>query len=291
MTFNEETYYLGIDVGAVSVKMGLITSAANRDVVQRILESQPGLFEPAYFENQVSGNTALILVTRYRRTWGEPIRAANDLLAAVLGALPAESKTAIMATGAGGKSLSQLLNLPYQNEFRAIARSVGFLHPEIKSVLELGGDCSKMMILRSDGAATGVLDYEVNGDCAAGTGSFLDQQASRLLYSIEDVGDVVIRAGKPATIAGRCSVFAKSDMIHAQQKGFQPPEILKGLCQAVVRNFKGTIIKGKTIVPPVALIGGVAANKGIVQALREILDLNEHELIVPRFYNWMPALG
>src|SRR5665811_2616443 len=77
-------------------------------------------------------------------------------------------------------------------------------------------------------------DYQTNGDCAAGTGSFMDQQASRLLYSIEDVGEVVLQAGKAASIAGRCSVFAKSDMIHAQQKGYEPPEVLKGLCSAVI---------------------------------------------------------
>lgn len=291
MKFNEEIYYFGIDIGAVSVKLGLITSAANQDVVQRMIASQPDLFEPVHLVPGQPCGSMLLLVTRYRRTWGEPMRAANELLTAVLAALPAEAKLALLATGAGGKSLAQIWNLPYQNEFRAIARSVGFLHPEIKTVLEMGGDSSKMMILRTDAAATGVLDYEVNGDCAAGTGSFLDQQASRLLYPIEDVGDVVISAGLPATIAGRCSVFAKSDMIHAQQKGYQPPEILKGLCEAVVRNFKGTIIKGKTIVPPVAFIGGVAANKGIVQALREILNFDERDLIVPQFYNWMPALG
>ena len=197
----------------------------------------------------------------------------------------------LSVTGSGGKLIAQKLNIPYQNEFRAIARGVSRLHPEIRTILEMGGDSSKYLILDRDADGSGILDYEVNGDCAAGTGSFIDQQASRLLYQVEDIGDIVLQAGKPANIAGRCSVFAKSDMIHAQQKGFQPPEILKGLCQAVVRNFKGTIIKGKIIVPPVALIGGVAANRGIVQALREILKLDEDSLIVPGQFNWMAAIG
>lgn len=175
MRFDEEVFYWGIDIGAVSVKMALITHAANQDVVQRMIASQPGLFEPMQRVHGPAGRSVLILVTRYRRTWGEPIRAANELLNAVLATLPVDARVAILPTGAGGKSLAQILNLPYQNEFRAIARSVGFLHPEVKTVLEMGGDSSKMMILRTDDASTGVLDYEVNGDCAAGTGSFLDQ--------------------------------------------------------------------------------------------------------------------
>ena len=112
----------------------------------------------------------------------------------------------------------------------------------------MGGETSKFIRLEAgfDGCA-GIADYQSNGDCAAGTGSFMDQQASRLLYDIEDVGDIVAGAGKAASIAGRCSVFAKSDMIHAQQKGYEPPEVLRGLCDAVIRNFRATIAKGKVI--------------------------------------------
>ena len=86
-------------------------------------------------------------------------------------------------------------------------------------------------------------------------------------------------------------MFAKSDMIHAQQKGYQPPEVLKGLCDAVIRNFKGTITKGKIVEPPVAFIGGVAANDGAVQAVRDAFGLSEEQLFVPELYAWMGAVG
>ena len=157
-----------------------------------------------------------------------------------------------------------LLDVPFENEFKAIARAIGALHPDVTTVFEMGGETSKFIRLETDEASgrVGIADYRTNGDCAAGTGSFMDQQASRLLYDIEDVGDIVLGAGKAATIAGRCSVFAKSDMIHAQQKGYQPPEVLKGLCDAVMRNYKGTITKGKGSASRVAFIGGVAANTG-----------------------------
>lgn len=291
MTFNRDTFYIGIDIGSVSIKIAVFTHEKNKSVIQKILQLHPALFESNYFSYQIDQAPVIIIVSRYRRIMGEPFRSAKELLFPLMETIPAEKYVSLGITGSGGKLIAQKLNIPYQNEFRSIARGVGTLYPEIRTVLEMGGDSSKYITLDHSSAAAGIVDYGVNGDCAAGTGSFIDQQASRLLYPVEDVGDIVLQAGKPANIAGRCSVFAKSDMIHAQQKGFQPPEILRGLCQAVVRNFKGTILKGKKIIPPVAFIGGVAANKGIVLALREILQLDKNSVIVPELFNWTGAIG
>ncbi len=293
MNINENTFYFGIDVGSVSIKICLISHQKNLSVIQQVREANPILFKTEFNTSIFEDTPVSLLVSKYQRTKGEPLQATLNLLSYFVEKLPAESEIKISATGAGGKLVAQVLNIPYQNEFQAIAAGSGALHPEVCTILEMGGDSSKYILFEHDFQThtTGILDYEVNGDCAAGTGSFIDQQASRLLYNVEDVGDLVINAGKPASIAGRCSVFAKSDMIHAQQKGFQPPEILKGLCQAVVRNFKGTIIKGKAINPPVAFIGGVAANKGIVSAIHDIFDLDNDSLIIPQFYAWMEAIG
>jgi len=280
-----------MDIGSVSIKMAIILHENSKQIIQQIQQSHPTIFEAKYFAVQRKKIPLIVITSKYKRIKGEPLQSALELLYPIIENLPKEKDASLAATGSGGKLIAQKLAIPYQNEFRSIARGIGFLHPNVRTVLEMGGDSSKYIILDHDSEVTGILDYEVNGDCAAGTGSFIDQQASRLLYQIEDVGDIVLQAGKPANIAGRCSVFAKSDMIHAQQKGFQPPEILKGLCQAVVRNFKGTIIKGKKIIPPVAFIGGVAANKGIVAVLREILQLDEKSLIVPELFNWTEAIG
>ena len=88
------------------------------------------------------------------------------------------------------------------------------------------------------GKYLGILDYSSSGDCAAGTGSFIDQQASRLLYQVEEVGAAACRANCAARIAGRCSVFAKSDMIHAQQKGYTTDQILRGLVRCGGAQFQ-----------------------------------------------------
>lgn len=291
MVINEKCIYIGIDIGSVSIKLVIISHENHKQILQQIQQSHSAFFETKLFSHQWKQTPLTTIITEYRRIMGEPVKSTLNLLQPVLNTIPEDMCLSLAVTGSGGKLVAQKLKVPYQNEFRSIAKGIGIFYPEIRTVLEMGGDSSKYILLDHNSEMTGLLDYEVNGDCAAGTGSFIDQQASRLLYQVEQVGDIVLQAGKPANIAGRCSVFAKSDMIHAQQKGFQPPEILKGLCQAVVRNFKGVIIKGKKIIPPVAFIGGVAANKGIVEALREILQLDEKSLIVPELFNWTGAIG
>ena len=225
-----------------------------------------------------------VLVTRYRRIKGSPSEATRALLDELFAVVAGDTVRGVRVTGSGGRLIGQALDATYENEFKAIARGLAGLHPDVVTVFEMGGETSKYLRLDTDGTTgrTGIADYQTNGDCAAGTGSFIDQQASRLMYEIEDVGDIVIAAGRAANIAGRCSVFAKSDMIHAQQKGYQPPEVLKGLCDAVIRNFKGTITKGKLVEPPVAFIGGVAANKGAVQAVRDAFELADEPALRAR---------
>src|SRR5208283_3513111 len=159
-------------------------------------------------------------------------------------------------------------------------------YPQVHTVFELGGESSKYIRLEGGGIA----DYDRSGECAAGTGSFLDQQALRMQYSVEEAGQAACTAQCAARIAGRCSVFAKSDMIHAQQKGYSPAEILRGLCDAVARNFKSSIVKGRKVEAPVALIGAVAQNAGVSGALREAFGLTAESLFVPEEFAWCGAI-
>jgi predicted CoA-substrate-specific enzyme activase len=276
---------VGIDVGAVSIKMAVLGERSDREHF-RELDSQSKSF---HLVEPIPSSPYLLALSEYRRIKGEPVQTTFEMLEELYSFIP--TPDGVRVNGMGSKRIGQLLGAALENDFRAIARGVGTLHPDVKTIFEMGGVNSKFINLSITNGVVGIVDYEKNGDCAAGTGSFIDQQASRLQYAIEDVGDIVMQAGKAATVAGRCSVFAKSDMIHAQQKGHLPPAILKGLCEAVVRNFKGSICKGKQIVPKVAFIGGVAANKGAVQAMRNLFNLNEEQLIVPEHYAWMGAIG
>ena len=285
---------LGIDIGCISVKVALVGTEDERHVLAQIADSSDLFLDPSS-EGQVPAvpGSPPVLATKYRRIKGSPTETTRALLDEIMAVLPEGLVSQAGVTGTGGRLVGRLLDLPYENEFKAIARAVGVLHPDVTTVFEMGGETSKFIQLETDATSgrVGISDYGTNGDCAAGTGSFMDQQANRLLYDIEDVGDIVRGAGKAASIAGRCSVFAKSDMIHAQQKGYQPPEVLKGLCNAVVRNYRGTITKGKDIGDRVAFIGGVAANRGAVDALREAFDMSEDDLMVPTHYAWMGAIG
>ena len=281
---------LGIDIGCISLKAALVGEAGDRDLFAGLAHEHPDLyFVPAAGLPEVGGRP--VLVTRYRRLKGSPSDATRGLLDDLLATISGERVQGLRLTGSGGRLIGNALQAPLENEFKAITRGLAALHPEVVTIFEMGGETSKFIRLEADGGGAGIADYQTNGDCAAGTGSFMDQQASRLLYDIEEVGAVVLGAAKAASIAGRCSVFAKSDMIHAQQKGYQPPEVLKGLCDAVIRNYKSTITKGKVIEPPVAFIGGVAANQGAVQAVRDAFGFQDGDLFVPELYAWMGAIG
>ncbi len=214
---------LGIDIGCISLKAALVGRAEDQELFSDLLQRHPDLFQtPRDGLTLVEGRP--VLVALYRRIKGSPAQSAEDLLGEVLAVLPEGSVHGARVTGSGGRLVGPALDATFENEFKAITRGIGALHPETQTIFEMGGETSKFIRLEAgDGGCAGITDYQTNGDCAAGTGSFMDQQASRLLYDIEDVGDIVLEAGKAASIAGRCSVFAKSDMIHAQQKGYEPP--------------------------------------------------------------------
>jgi predicted CoA-substrate-specific enzyme activase len=171
-----------------------------------------------------------------------------------------------------------------KNEITAHAVAAASLVPDLHTILEIGGQDSKLILL-DDGIVT---DFAMNSVCAAGTGSFLDQQAYRLNLPVEQIGPLALLSQKPVRIAGRCTVFAESDMIHKQQMGHRMEDILYGLCQALARNYLNNLALGKELKPPVVFQGGVAANAGMVRAFEEVLEM---PVLVPPHYEVMGAIG
>jgi predicted CoA-substrate-specific enzyme activase len=276
---------VGVDIGSVSAKMVLLVSAAD---FMGVKESP--LYQEALFCSQITDY--FVLAFQPVKVLGQPLKAAAQLLKTLFDGKPSDYSVVIHMTGCNGKSISQQIPIPYMNEFMAISHGVIVLVPDARTILEIGGDGSRFIkIAPDDQIRVTLLDYERNGECAAGTGSFIDQQAARLHYKSEDIGSLVMAAERAAIIAGRCSVFAKSDMIHAQQRGYAPGAIFKGLCEAVVRNYKGTVLRGKDLLPTVVFVGGLAENKGVVQALHTILGLDETQLVVPELHLYAAALG
>ncbi|MCL2330831.1 MAG: 2-hydroxyglutaryl-CoA dehydratase [Phycisphaerae bacterium] len=292
------TIYIGLDIGAVSVKTAAlmprdlaesIVSAKGAASQLRLLSS--GRSRPSTSHAGTDDLAALILPPV--RTRGRPLDAANAALSDLLQTIGSQPIAGVIVTGSGGSLVADALELPRCNEFQALARAMDLLHPHVRSVFEIGGETSKYLKLAADPASgtLGIVDYSTNGDCAAGTGSFLDQQALRLKYTVQEIGDIVATADRSAQIAGRCSVFAKSDMIHAQQKGFTPPEVLRGLCRAVALNYKSAVVKGRTPLTPIAFVGGVSANSAVVTQLREAFELGENDMFVPEAGESLCAVG
>jgi predicted CoA-substrate-specific enzyme activase len=221
-----------------------------------------------------------ILQTLYKRHKGRPVETALNIFKE-----GTYNGIAISITGSAGKLIASALGIEAINEVVAQSYAVKKLYPHIRSIIEMGGEDSKLILMEHGK----VKEFSMNSVCAAGTGSFLDQQAERLKLTIEELGEMALKSKNPPRIAGRCSVFAKSDMIHLQQIATPVEDIVAGLCFAVARNFKGSICKNLTLPEPIGFQGGVAANKGVVRAFREIFQIDT--LFVPEHFALMGAIG
>lgn len=257
-------YYLGIDIGSISVNTVLLN------------------------ENQE------IIEDRYDWCQGRPFHVLFDVLSYIVEKYGEDSIAKVAVTGTGGEKAAELIGGTFVNEIIAHSSSVAKLYPHVKSVIEMGGEDSKLIFMENDGKTevSALSDFAMNTLCAAGTGSFLDQQANRIGVSIQDeFGELALKSKNPAKVAGRCSVFAKSDMIHLQQIATPVEDIVAGLCYAVANNFKSNMARGKEIAKPVVFQGGVSANKGVIRAFEDILGLEPGELIIPEHHASMGALG
>ncbi len=232
-----------------------------------------------------------VLFWKYQKTNGQPIETAEKLLSEVENKFGKENLSGLTCTGTAGKTISQILGSAFINEVMAHAKAATFFHPEVKTIIDIGGEDSKLIFITHERGIPEIEDFALNTLCAAGTGSFLEQQAARLGYSIEEFSKLALKAKNIPRIAGRCTVFAKSDMIHLQQAAVPDEEIIAGLCFAIVRNLKSNLARGKQVLPPLVFQGGVAANFGVRRAIKEIFQLKDEELIIPEHFKIMGAIG
>ena len=248
--------YLGIDVGSVTTKVVALDTNYN------VLESM------------------------YLRTRGKPLEVVQNGLRDMGQRLDGKATVVGVGTTGSGRYLAGVVVGAdvVKNEITAHAVAASHVVPGVQTIIEIGGQDSKIIILR-DGVA---VDFAMNTVCAAGTGAFLDQQASRLNVDITSVGELALTSKSPVRIAGRCTVFAESDMIHKQQMGHRVPDILYGLCQAMARNYLNNVGLGKEVRDLVVFQGGVAFNQGMVRAFEQALNMKVH---VPQHHEVMGAIG
>jgi predicted CoA-substrate-specific enzyme activase len=254
-------YYLGLDLGSVSLD-GIVLDGSGR------------VLWHSYRKVQGRSRDAVVTLCReLLREWLEPHEV--------------QGFSGAMATGSGKEIVSQLLGVAMVNEIVAHGAAAARFARTPASVIEIGGQDSKFIVIDDRGAC----DYAMNELCAAGTGAFLDVQAERLGLSIEQLSEMAAVAEDIPTLAGRCSVFAKSDIIHLQQRGVPVDRIVAGLCYALARNYVATLIRGRELIRPVIFQGGVALNNGVLRAFKEILHLADQDALRPPLPHLAGAMG
>jgi len=242
----------------------------------------------------LDGEAGKTLFTDYQRTKGRPIETAHQQLQRALRQVKASEIALTAATGSAGRLFAKVLGIPFVNEVPAQATAVAHIYPHFEqaTIVEMGGQDSKLIFLSYEQGRAGVRHFTLNTVCAAGTGSFLDQQAQRLGIDIEnEFGHMALQSKNVPRMAGRCSVFAKSDMIHLQQQATPTCDIIAGLCLALARNLKSNLGRGAEFVRPIVFTGGVAANVGVVRALEQTFELPQGQLIVPEEHFFTGAIG
>jgi predicted CoA-substrate-specific enzyme activase len=269
-------YDIGIDVGSVSINCMVI------DDRQQVVMETPYL-------------------RHYGLFFEETVRVLNELLSS-LRQRPGAIRS-ITFTGVNGQLLADILSAPYEVETIAQILGVVRVAPGVRSIVSIGGQDASLFQLDHEGEQWHLDAFNMNGPCASGTGSFMDQQAERLATSIygaefhmdqeklqqtlEDFIALGLKSTYPAAVACRCTVFTKSDMIHLQNKGESLPNIIAGLHYGNAANYISTIVGNRQISAPIVFIGGMASNRLQVKAFQHYFP----SLEVPAHHTSLGALG
>ncbi len=249
--------YLGVDIGSISTKGVIIDENKN------------------------------IIASTYLWTEGNPVKAVKRVLADLRSQIKHKNINimGVGTTGSARKLIGTMLGASsIKNEITAHAIGTLSLYPEIKTIIEIGGQDSKIILVEDQV----VVDYAMNTLCAAGTGSFLTSQSKRLGVAVEDFGEIALLSKNPTNIAARCTVFAESDLVHKIQMGYQREDIIAGLCNSVASNYLNNVAKGKKIKEPIIFQGGVSKNVGVKKAFEKIL---KSQIITDENGHLMGAFG
>jgi predicted CoA-substrate-specific enzyme activase len=221
-----------------------------------------------------------LLATFYERHHGDP----KKYLEKVLVALEVRDGDALCLTGGNGSRFGDALSLPVADVTFCQIEAVTSQVPDVEHIIDIGGGSVTLIQLDGKGKFQG---YETNSLCAAGTGSFLDEQAGRLGISYDEINDFAV-VESPPNIATRCAVFAKSDLIHRQQEGCTRAEMWSGLCRGMTKTMLGTLLCGRPLQGKTVVIGGVALNR---EVLRWLVDAYPDLITIPENPHLMAALG
>ena len=253
-------YSLGIDIGYTSVKVVL-------------MDTNDAVVRHAY--------------TLHR---GKAYTAFESILDDILSGCDSDKIDFCAVTGSGGRHLARHSAIAYADETPTIVQGALWALKEPGGIIEIGAQSAKYITDFTD-ADKSRIKISMNSSCAAGTGAFLEEQASRLGLDLSIFGSLALEGADIPRIAGRCSVFAKTDITHHLQEGVPVSNILLGLIHAMVRNYRTAVMGNLPRTPPILFAGGVAQNQAVVEVLREELKLQNGGLVIPVHAHILSAIG
>ncbi len=202
---------------------------------------------------------------------GEYFPHKGDILQSCVAAvrsLDPSDRPPCVVTGAGGAKIDGLGDSA--DSVVCMVEGAKHLFPGVRNILYIGAGSFTLIRLNERGE---YVRHSANSACASGTGAFLDQQAFRLNFTPEELSAAASRAGRCPSVATRCAVFAKTDMIHLQQEGYTPDEIAAGLCRSLGLATSEMMLKGRRLKGRTVFIGGVAKNRKVREAVEEKVGL------------------
>jgi predicted CoA-substrate-specific enzyme activase len=249
--------YLGLDVGSTTTKYALINE--DKELIHK----------------------------RYVPTQGKPIEVTQHLLRFIKEAVGESAEIAgVATTGSGRIVVADFINADLAiDEITAHARGAVEIDPHVDTIFEIGGQDSKYISITD----TYPLDFEMNKVCAAGTGSFLHELANKHgINIVSEFQRLALSSENPVKLAERCTVFMESDLVSYRQKGVDIPDLIAGLCYAIVYNYLNRVVAKGKIGRKVMFLGGPSLNKAVVAAFENVLGRG---LIVPRHREVLGAYG
>ena len=245
---------LGIDVGSTTVKVVL-------------LEGDQVLYED--YQRHMS---------QVRQKTLELIRKAAPLIG--------DRPFAVALSGSAGLGLAESIGMPFVQEVFATGEVVKRLEPDTTAVIELGGEDAKIIFF------DGGVDERMNGSCAGGTGAFIDQMATLLDVTVDEMDEMSLRHQRIYPIASRCGVFAKTDIQPLLNQGANKEDVAASIYQAVVNQTIAGLAQGRRIQGKVLFLGGpLYYCKGLRQRFQETLKLSDEEAVFPEYGRFAVAFG
>src|SRR6202046_5563174 len=244
-----DQFFVGLDVGSTTVKAIVVDAASDKSIWQNYQRHEPRRPEKRLeFLRRMEADTGI-----------------------------SQENTRIFITGSGGGTIAEMVGAKFVQEVHAVSLAVEKLHPEVYSVIELGGQDAKIIVFKDDDETGRKKKIpSMNDKCAGGTGAVIDKINAKLKIPAVQLGELKYQGIKLHKVAGKCGVFAETDINGLQKVGTPPDELMASLFEAIVLQNLSVLTRGHTLRPHVLLLGGP---NSFIRGMREAWQAN-----IPRMW-------